>query len=359
MEDKIDLMGKSVTDGDLKTVKELIGDNPELLNEITFFGSWLNRAATNGRLEVAQYLIDEGIDINKNSGVINSSPLGCAITTGKIDMVKLLVENNAVFDVSTKENNPLFNAISSKKIEIVKYLIEQGIDITVSYNINNKEQNAYIYSKYNGTEEITNFIAGKMKEKNIYVKEEKNSGLSRGCKANLKKDVLKDMFSEAIRKTVRENFEKHKDEVIYAMSFEIDYYSCQREEGYQCQVYMQTEKAYKEAGDEEDIADAKYIPDEYKYIEDGNDIFVKISKYLYENCTDDVEENCKIERILAETICELRKEGVFKNLEGNDVYVYPYPREETEDEQEKFIENAKLMNENMDINEFIEYLFEE
>lgn len=381
MNDKRDLMGKAIADGDLKTVKELIKEKPNLLNEMTFFGSWLHRAATNGQLEIAQYLIDEGIDVNKNGGMGDCSAICNAITTGKYEMVKLLVKNNVVFDTSTKERNPLFQAISNRRFEIVKYLIEQGIDLSVRYKINNVEQDAYLYSKYNGTEEITTYIAQKMKEKNISIieaKEKEKRFFDINHEANLEKSVLKEMFSKAIRKTVLGSFKEHEDELIYAISFNINYDSYEPEERYQCEVYLQTEEAYKQAGDEEDIADAKYIPDEYEYIEDGNDIFVKISDYLFQNCINVemcneledaeecekqeqkiIEENQKIESVLAETIADLRKDGLFKNKNGKEVYVYPYPREENEDQQEVFIKNAKLMNEGLEIDGFIEYLFEE
>lgn len=379
MKDKIDLMGKAITDGDLETVKRMMKESPELLNEMTLFGTWLHRAATNGKLEIAQYFIDAGIDVNASGGLGDSSVICCAIVTGKIDMVKLLVKNNAVFDVSTKDRNPLFTAISNRKFEIVKYLIEQGIDLTASYKINNVKQDAYIYSKRNGSEEITNYIAQKMKEKNIPVNEEKEEKrfFDKNHKGNLEKAVLKDMFGEAIKKTVRESFKEYADESIYAISFNLDYNSYNPKQRYYCEVYIQTEEAYEQAGDEEDILDAKYIPDEYKYIQEGNTVFEKISDYLFRNCTNlelcreldkeeesekleekIIEENHNIESVLAETIADLRKEGLFKNKKGKEVYVYPYPREENKDQQGEFIRNAKMMNEGLEISDFIKYLFE-
>ena len=164
-------MGKAIIEGVLETVKKMIKEEPALLHEETIFGTWLHRAAIQGQLEIAQYLIDEGIDVNQNGGILERGAICGAITNGKLDMVKLLVKNNVVFDTSTSQRNPLFCAISSRnsnmRFETVKYLIEQGIDLSAKYEIYNVEEDAYLYSKYNGTEEITAYIAQKMKEKNI------------------------------------------------------------------------------------------------------------------------------------------------------------------------------------------------
>ena len=379
MKEKIEKMTDAVTSGDLETVKKLLEETPNLLYETTFLGSWLHRAAARGQLEVAQYLIDKGCDVNKIAGIGEAGPINSAILSGEYEMVKLLVKNNAIFDTSTVLRNPLFDAISNKEFEIAKYLVDQGIDLSATYKLYNIEQNAYIYSKGYGAEELAEYILQKMKEKNIPMLEEKEKKkriYNKNQKANFEKNVLKEMFTDAIQKTVVESLKKHKKELVYAMCFNIFYDAYEPEERYQCEVYLQTKEAYKRAGDEEDIIDAMYIPDEYEYVEDINERFVEISDYLFQNCinveecnqiTDAkkqeeqereiIKQNCEIERILAETIGELRTTGLFKNKKGEEIYVYPYPREEDEDEQKVFIENAKIMNKGMELDGFIEYLF--
>lgn len=377
--DLVTKMGKAVADGDLEAVKSFVKERPEILNEMTVFGTWLHRAATNGQLEVAQYLIYEGIDVNQNGGINEKGAICNAITTGQLEMVKLLVENNVVFDTSEVNKNPLFCAISCRQFEIVKYLIELGADLSIKYKINNAERDVYLYSKYNGTEEITEYIAQKMKEKNIPImeaKEEKKRIYDKKHKRNLEKSILKEMFNKAIKESVFKFLEKYSDESIFAISFRMYYDAYKPEDRYQCEIIMQTKEGCQEQSkdNEECLFDFKYNPEEYKYAEQGSGEFLNVSNYLFLNCCnlevcyelegkerDKMEEaiakeNLKIERILAEAVSDLRKKGSFKDKSGNHFYIFPYINEDSNPKE--LASNAKIMNQGLDITEFIEYISE-
>lgn len=387
MEDMKKLMGKAIIEGDLETVKKMIKEEPALLHEETIFGTWLHRAAIQGQLEIAQYLIDEGIDVNQNGGILERGAISGAITNGKLDMVKLLVKNNVVFDTSTSQRNPLFCAISSRnsnmRFETVKYLIEQGIDLSAKYEIYNVEEDAYLYSKYNGTEEITAYIAQKMKEKNIIpieAKEQKKRIYDSNHKPNLEEAVLKEMFAAEIKESVASFTKKYSKKSILAISYRMYYDAYKPEDRYQCEIIMQTKEDYqkicKKCENEEELLYYKFTPEEYKYAKQGTKAFEKTSDYLFQNCLnlevcyeledDDerekmeeaiLEENQKIEKIFAETVADLRKEGIFKDKEGNDFYVFPYVGED--DEAEYIVSLAKIMNQGLDMEEYIGYFMDE
>lgn len=206
-----------------------------------------------------------------------------------------------------------------------------------------------------------------IEEKRIYDKKHKRS---------LEKSVLKEMFGKAIRESVAEFSEKYSDESIFAMSYRMYYDAYEPEDRYQCEIIMQTKEGYQEQSKEHKdwLLDFKYIPEEYKYAKQGDGVFLDISDYLFKNCLnlearheleDDAldkmdeaieKENLEIERILAETVADLRKENIFKDKNGNDFYVFPYVGEDS-DEQE-LVSNAKTMNQGLDIREFIEYISE-
>lgn len=229
-----------------------------------------------------------------------------------------------------------------------------------------------------GTEEITAYLAEKMKELNtpgIEVKERPKRVYDTNRKRNLDKTVLREMFTKAIKESVAENLEEHKEETVFAMSFWLYYDAYTPEDRFQCTVLTQTKEACEQSEYEMEV---KYLPVEYEhwdYQEQKEEpgTFVEISDYLFHNCLnmdvcselEDCEERDKmeeaisketfeIERLLAETVVALRKEGIFKDKNGKDFYVFPYAGED--DESEVLIENAKIMNEGLDIEEYIEFI---
>ncbi len=69
-------------------VKELLMNNEGLLEVNTVFGSWLHIAASYGRIDIARYLIECGIDVNRNGDISGGNPIRSAAENGQIDMVE-------------------------------------------------------------------------------------------------------------------------------------------------------------------------------------------------------------------------------------------------------------------------------
>lgn len=89
--------------GDLKKVKALLKDNPDLVfSKIHCGWTALRFAAMNGQNEVAEFLLAKKADLNvKDCG--GQTPLHMAVQGGYKDMVELLLANGA--DVNAKDNN--------------------------------------------------------------------------------------------------------------------------------------------------------------------------------------------------------------------------------------------------------------
>lgn len=86
--------------------------------------------------------------------------------SGHLEVVKLLVQNGAILDVSTAAKNPLFAAIYNGHFDIVKFLVEKGIDYKASYKIGSIENcDAYEYARQYGRKEIAEYLKEKMNEK--------------------------------------------------------------------------------------------------------------------------------------------------------------------------------------------------
>ena len=152
--------------GDINEVKQLIGDDNEILNTITSFGTWLHVASKKGHLEIVEYLISEGIDIDARGGTFDASALNLAAGAGHLEIVKYLIENGAELDVSLAKRNPLFGAIYGGHKEVVEFLVEKGIDISIRYTGENiKNMDAYEYARQFGQTEIAEYLKRKMDEK--------------------------------------------------------------------------------------------------------------------------------------------------------------------------------------------------
>ena len=145
--------------GDINKVKQLIGNDKEILNTMTSFGTWLHVAAKRGHLEIAEYLIDKEIDINARGGTFDASALNLAAGAGHLEIVKYLIEAGAELDVSLAKRNPLFRAIYSGHKEVVEFLVEEGIDISIRYTGESmKNMDAYEYAREFGQIEIAEYL---------------------------------------------------------------------------------------------------------------------------------------------------------------------------------------------------------
>ncbi|MDR4904410.1 hypothetical protein S3E15_01813 [Bacillus mycoides] len=152
--------------GDINEVKQLIGNDQEILNTMTTFGTWLHVAAKKGHLEMVEYLINKGIDIDARGGTFDASALNLAAGAGHLEIVKYLIEAGAELDVSLAKRNPLFGAIYGGHKEVVEILVEKGIDISIRYTGENiKNMNAYEYAREFGQTKIAEYLKQKMDEK--------------------------------------------------------------------------------------------------------------------------------------------------------------------------------------------------
>lgn len=127
----------AVINNDEKMIKFLV----EIGNADVNLGKYnnpLGMAISLGRMELAEYLIDKGADINRQDN-IGRTFLHKAAENGNLAAVKFLVEKGARLDVLDKWNDtPLHVAANVKvnkgHIEVVDYLVKNGADINLTHN---------------------------------------------------------------------------------------------------------------------------------------------------------------------------------------------------------------------------------
>lgn len=149
----------AIKGGNVQKVVELIDSNTETLNMETPFGTWLHVAASKGKLDIVQKLVELGSDINKLGGVYGGGALNEAASSGHIEVVRYLLLREANLDVSEPERNPLFGAISNGHVDIVKLLIKSGIDTDIKYAGESKEDmDALTFAREQGQIEIVKLL---------------------------------------------------------------------------------------------------------------------------------------------------------------------------------------------------------
>ncbi|MEC0273156.1 ankyrin repeat domain-containing protein [Peribacillus frigoritolerans] len=153
----------AIKSGKLDTVIYLLEKEPEMLSWMTPFGTWLHIAAVYRHLEIIEYLINAGLDINAQGGTFSTNTLERAATKGYLDIAEYLINQNVEMDTSEPDRNPLFAAIYGGHFEIVKMLVKNNIDISIKYAGDNmKDMDAYAFAIERGQTEIAEYIKEKM-----------------------------------------------------------------------------------------------------------------------------------------------------------------------------------------------------
>lgn len=159
----------SASDGRLKRLQLLLEgksamENAKLLNTTTNGATPLLMACRHGHYDIALYLIRKHkVNIEQTGSVIfdgetieGAPPLWCAAAAGHLNIVKLLVQEGAVVNSTTKTNStPLRAACFDGHYEIVKYLVEHGADIEVS---NRHGHTCLMIACYKGHYKIANYL---------------------------------------------------------------------------------------------------------------------------------------------------------------------------------------------------------
>ena len=152
----------AIKQGDVQKVRELLGADRQLLEAMTPFGTWLHVAASFGNLDIVQFLVSLGADVNRKGGTFSGGAVNEAASSGHLNVVQYLLSCGAEMDVSEPQYNPLFSAIYRGHLAVAQVLIEEGIDIHVTYNGENmKNMDALAFAREWGRTDIAKLLVSR------------------------------------------------------------------------------------------------------------------------------------------------------------------------------------------------------
>lgn len=119
-----------ISSGNLRQLKKLLEERRELLELVTGNGSLLNEAITRGREDIALYLLDSGISLERFEGI----ELLTAVESGLESVVIALMDRNIPIKMDRPRNNPLFLAIGRYQNRIAEFLYRTNKSLVTTYN---------------------------------------------------------------------------------------------------------------------------------------------------------------------------------------------------------------------------------
>lgn len=139
--------------GTVANMKTMLMANPTAINTVNKDGfSALILAVYRNNNQVAQFLIENGANINENSPM--GSPLMAATVKGNIEIVKILLNKKA--DVNVADENgttALMYAVQFANFAIIEQLLNHKVNKT---HKDKQGKTAFEYAVFSGNEQIIN-----------------------------------------------------------------------------------------------------------------------------------------------------------------------------------------------------------
>ncbi|MFO0797575.1 MAG: ankyrin repeat domain-containing protein [Gemmataceae bacterium] len=151
---------EAIKAGDCVTAKALIEADLSQLHTMTVFGTWMHVAAARDQVELVEWLVQRGADVNARGGIAGATPLHDAASEGHTRTIESLLNTGAVMETYEPHVNPLFAAVHGGHSGVVRLLLDRGIDATVRYTGEiMKDTDAVSFARLWGQTEIAEMIA--------------------------------------------------------------------------------------------------------------------------------------------------------------------------------------------------------
>jgi len=127
-----DAMGESISSGQLEIVKKYIDAGFSSSSRNSKGVPMLCLAVRTNHLDIVQYLIEIGADINAISEDRHNTPIMDAASVGDLESIKILVAQGADLETQSKNGQTaLILAVGHGDVEVSNYLLSAGADYEV------------------------------------------------------------------------------------------------------------------------------------------------------------------------------------------------------------------------------------
>ncbi|MGL5029329.1 MAG: ankyrin repeat domain-containing protein [Wolbachia pipientis] len=163
----------AVQNGNLNKVKDLTNQNANVNTRDKYSWTPLHWAAYKGHLEVAEFLVKKGADINAASeNLYGSRPIHIAIENNNKNIIEFLLSKEVgVNDTDKQGYTPLHYAAWRGRLEVAKFLIEKGADINAADTSTTGKKPIHVAAE-NNSESVIEFLL----EKGVSVDEADKNG---------------------------------------------------------------------------------------------------------------------------------------------------------------------------------------
>jgi uncharacterized protein len=118
----------ALSDGDLKVVQKTIKEDPKAVNEKSFGWTPLQMAANKNQVEIVNYLMSKGADLNYLHPIAQHTAFHLAAFNGFTDTMKALAKGGADVNVKLKGDVSLIRYFRDEGNEkMVTFLKELGV----------------------------------------------------------------------------------------------------------------------------------------------------------------------------------------------------------------------------------------
>jgi ankyrin repeat protein len=129
-------LGDALIDGDFVEFRKLMLAHPEQLRDANGKDEWLYLSAQLGQLEFVRFLVELGIGVNEPHDHGPDGAILRAANEGHIEVARWLLDRGATINHTIEGKNTCFSltgAIVGGHLEMVKLLVERGADVNYKW----------------------------------------------------------------------------------------------------------------------------------------------------------------------------------------------------------------------------------
>ncbi|KAI0551042.1 ankyrin repeat-containing domain protein [Xylaria curta] len=142
----------------MEMIEFLISKGADVNQQGGRFGGALQVAASSGRFEIVKFLIDKGADVNRQGGVYGSA-LQAAAAHSYIEIADFLINEGAnVNQQGGNRDNALQAAVVHGNLEMIKHLVDKGANVCLQDDF---QMTALHYAVWRMEPGIVGFLLGK------------------------------------------------------------------------------------------------------------------------------------------------------------------------------------------------------